>query len=212
MAHAALVGHAGQAAGARQHAQQRHLRQRHRRRAVVDQDDLVAGQREFIAAAGAGAVHRGQELQARMLRRVLEAVAGLVGELAEVDLPGVAGDTEHEDVGARAEHLLLRAGDDHRAHLRVLEADALHRVVQLDVDAQVVAVELELVAGTQAGVLVEVGRQRRDRALERQLPVTVARRVGLVVDGSGSDGGDGNSGLGHRSLLAGRTIVHSVSG
>ena len=57
----------------------------------------------------------------------------------------------------RAEHLLLRAGDDHRAHLRVLEADALHRVVELDVDAQVVAVELELVAGTQAGVLVEVG-------------------------------------------------------
>jgi hypothetical protein len=38
--------------------------------------------------------------------------------------------------------------------------------LQLDVDAQVVAVELELVAGTQAAVLVEVGQQRGHRAFE----------------------------------------------
>ena len=124
--HVALVGHAGQAAGARQHAEQRHLGQAHRRRAVVDQDDLVAGQRHLVAAAGAGAVHRGQELQAAVLRRVLEPVARLVGELAEVHLPRVARDAEHEDVGARAEHLVLQAGDDHRAHLGVLEADPVH--------------------------------------------------------------------------------------
>jgi hypothetical protein len=48
----------------------------------------------------------------------------------------------------------------------VLEADAVDGVVQLDVHAQVVAVELELVAGAQAAVLVEVGRQRGDGALE----------------------------------------------
>ena len=69
----------------------------------------------------------------------------------------------------------LRAGDDDRAHLGMLEADAVERVVQLDVDAEVVAVELELVAGAEAAVLVDVDRQRRDRALDRQLPVPVAR-------------------------------------
>jgi hypothetical protein len=37
----------------------------------------------------------------------------------------------------------------------VLEADAVDGVVQLDVHAQVVAVELELVAGARAAVLVE---------------------------------------------------------
>ena len=78
--------------------------------------------------------------------------------------------------------LSLRAGDDDRAHLGVLEADALQRVVQLDVDAQVVAVELELVAGAEAAVFVDVHRQRGDRAVEAELPVPVLRGVGLVVD------------------------------
>ena len=60
VAHVALVGEARQAAGARQHAEQRDLGQRHRRRAIVDQQDLVAGERELVAAAGAGAVDRGE--------------------------------------------------------------------------------------------------------------------------------------------------------
>jgi hypothetical protein len=64
VAHVALVGHAGQAAGAGQHAQQRHLGQADGAAAVVDQDDLVAGQRQLVAAAGAGAVDGGEELQA----------------------------------------------------------------------------------------------------------------------------------------------------
>jgi hypothetical protein len=60
----ALVGHAGQAAGAGQHAQQRHFGQADGAAAVVHQDDLVAGQGQLVAAAGAGAVDGGQELQA----------------------------------------------------------------------------------------------------------------------------------------------------
>ena len=60
---------AREAAGAGQHAQQRHFGQRDGRGAVVDHDDLVAGQRHLVAAAGAGAVQRGQELQARMAAR-----------------------------------------------------------------------------------------------------------------------------------------------
>ena len=49
---------ARQAAGAGQHGQQRQLGQRHRARAVVDQQDLVAGQRQLVAAAGGDAVDR----------------------------------------------------------------------------------------------------------------------------------------------------------
>jgi hypothetical protein len=168
VAHVALVGHAGQATGAGQHAQQRHLGQADRAAAVVHQHDLVAGQGQLVAAAGAGAVERGHELQAAVLAAVFDAVAGLVGELAEVDLPAVAGQAQHEDVGARAEHAVLQAGDHHRLHFGVLETDALQRVVQLDVHAQVVAVELELVAGAQAGVFVDGQRQRGDGAVERQ--------------------------------------------
>ncbi len=182
VADVALVGQPCQTACPREHAEQRHLGQADGARAVVDQDDLVAGQRQLVAAAGARAVDGGQELQAFMLGRVLEAVAGLVGELAEVDLPGVARDAQHEDVGAGAEHALARARDDHGAHFGALEADAIDGVVELDVDAEVVRVELELVAGAQAGVLVEVGKQRRQRPVELELPVLVAGGLGLIVD------------------------------
>jgi hypothetical protein len=64
----------------------------------------------------------------------------------------------------------------------VLEADAVDGVVQLDVHAQVVAVELELVAGAQAGVLVEVGASVATGPSKLQLPVAVLAGVGLVVD------------------------------
>ena len=94
----------------------------------------------------------------------------------------MARDAEHEDVGAGAEHALAGAHDDDDAHFRTLEADAVDGVVELDIDAEVIAVELELVAGTQAGVLVEVGKQRRDRPVELELPVLVAGRLGLIVD------------------------------
>ena len=181
VANAPLVGQPRQAAGARQHAEQRHFGQADRAAAVVDEDDLVAGEREFVAAAGARAVDRGDELQPVVARAVLDAVARLVGELAEVHLPRVARDAEHEDVGAGAEDAVLGAGDDDRAHLRVLEADAVQRIGELDVDAEVVAVELELVAGADAAVLVEVGDERCHRPFEAQLPVAVAVGVGLVV-------------------------------
>ena len=60
----------------------------------------------------------------------------------------------------------------------MLEAQAVQRVVQLDVDAEVVAVELELVARGDALVLGDVERERRDRAVEGELPVVVALGLG----------------------------------
>ena len=59
-AHLALVDHPRQPAGARQHRQQRHFRQRHGGGAVVGEDDVIGGERQFIAAAGRGAVDHGR--------------------------------------------------------------------------------------------------------------------------------------------------------
>ena len=96
-------------------AEQRHLGQRHGRRPVVDEHDLVARQRQLVAAAGGGAVDGGDPHLARSgpVASSID-VAGLVGELAEVDLVGVGRARQHLDVGAGAEHLVEAAGDDDR--------------------------------------------------------------------------------------------------
>ena len=70
-----LVDDARQAAGAGQHAEQRRLRQAHRRVPVVDEHDLVARERQLVAAAGADAVERGEELDARSARSRLPSPA-----------------------------------------------------------------------------------------------------------------------------------------
>ena len=64
----------------------------------------------------------------------------------------------------------------------MLEPQPLDRVVQLDVHAQVVGVQLQLVAIAQAAVLGDVHRQRRDRPVDRQPPVPVTGRIGLETD------------------------------
>src|SRR5262249_8714964 len=66
-AHMTLVDDAREAAGAGKHAEQRRFRQADGGVAVVDEDDLVAGERELVAAAGADAVERGKKLDAGML-------------------------------------------------------------------------------------------------------------------------------------------------
>ena len=183
--HLSLVGDAGEAAGARQHAQQRHLGQAHGGGAVVDHQDFVAGERDLVAAAGAGAVHRGEKLEPVVAAGILHAVARFVGELAEIHLPAVARLAQHVNVGAGAEHALARRGEDHAAHPGVLEADAVQGIVQLDVHAQVIGVELEFVAGPEPFVLVHIHRQSRDRAVHAHAPVHVALGVGVEADACG---------------------------
>ncbi len=56
----AFVDQPGQAARAREHAEQRHLGEGHGRGPVVDEDDLLARQRQLVAAAGGGAVDGAQ--------------------------------------------------------------------------------------------------------------------------------------------------------
>src|SRR5213594_912667 len=190
-----LVHQPGEAARARKHSEQRHLGQRHGRVAVVGHHDPLGGQRQFVAAAGARAVDRGQPDLPGLRGGFLHGVARLVGELAEVHLEAVAGLAEHADVGARAEDALLAGGQEDRAHLRVLEAQPLERVVQLDVHAEVVGVELQLVAGSQAAVLLHVHRERRHRPVEGEPPVLVARGLGAEV---------------HRGLVR-RRLSHGLS-
>jgi hypothetical protein len=76
----------------------------------------------------------------------------------------------------------LGGGDDDGAHARMLEAQPLNGVGELDVDGEVVRVELELVAGAQRRALVDGHGQRRDAAAVRgqlQLPVSISRRMRL---------------------------------
>ena len=179
--HLALVGDAGEPAGAGQHRQQRRLRQRHRRAAVVDQHDVVGGERELVAAARRIAVDGADVNLFRALGGVLDGEPRLVGELAEVHLGAVRRLAEHADIGAGAEHVVLARLDDDATHLGVLEAQPLHRVVQFDVDAEVVGIELELVVAEPAG-LVDVHDQIGDVAVILDFPVAIAGRIRLVVD------------------------------
>ena len=80
-------------------------------------------------------------------------------------------DTPSMKMLAPEQNTLSRALVITTADFGVLEADAVDGVVQLDIDAEVIAVELELVAGTQPAVLVEIGKQRRHGPVELELPV-----------------------------------------
>jgi hypothetical protein len=105
----------------------------------------------------------------------LDAVAGLIGEFAKIHLPGVAREPEHEYVRAGAEYPLLAAGEDDRADLGVFEADPLQGIVQFDVDAKIIGIELQAIARTDARVFVDFHGERRHRTVDSQAPVPVAR-------------------------------------
>ena len=92
------------------------------------------------------------------------------------------GARQHADIGAGAEHARLARAQQNDLHLRMLEAQALDRVGELDIDAEVVGVELELVAFEQRALLVDVHQQRRDLAVDLELPMAIFRRIGLEID------------------------------
>src|SRR5690606_13329820 len=118
-------------------------------------------------------------------------VSGFVGELAEVHLPGMSGQAQHENIRARTEDTVLEAGDDNAAHFRMLEADALDGVVQLDAHTKVIRIEFELVAWAYAAVFGDIHGKRCGLAFEGKIPVLVLRGIcakvyagaGVVHDG-----------------------------
>ena len=183
--HQALVDQPRQPAGAGQHREQRQLRQRHRARAVVGQQDLLAGQRQLVAAAGGDAVDRADVALAGMLGGILDGQPCLVGELAEVHFVIVRAQTQHVDVGAGAEDAVALGADHHGADLGMFEAQALHGIGQLDIDAEIVGIELQLVAGTKTRILVHVHGEIGHAVLEAELPVAIAIGRGPEVDRRG---------------------------
>src|SRR5258705_8764037 len=99
----AFVGNAGETAGTGENAEERKLGKADRGRAIIDENNFVACEGEFIAASGTRAIERGEKFQAGVRAGVFDAVARFVGELAEIDFPGVRRETQHVDVGARTE-------------------------------------------------------------------------------------------------------------
>ena len=181
--HLAFVGDAGEPASTRQHRQQRRLRQRHRRAAVVHQHDVVGGKRQLVAAAGSIAVDGTKIDLLGILRRVLDGQTRLVGELAEVYLLAVCRLAEHADIGAGAEHIVLARLNDDATHLRMLEAQPLHGVVELDIDGKIVGVELELVLIGEPAGRIDIHDQIGNVAVALDAPMAVARGIGLEIDG-----------------------------
>ena len=94
----------------------------------------------------------------------------------------MAGPGQHPDVGSGAEFPVPARADHDAAHPGILETQSLHRVVQFDVDAQIVGVELEFVAVEQTPGLVDCEHQLGGRTLGREGPASVARRAGFEVD------------------------------
>ena len=103
-------------------------------------------------------------------------------ELAEVDFERVRRGAEHVNIRAGAEDSWLEARDDDCAHLRVLEANPLDGVGELDIDAEVVRVELQLITVGQRLVFLDVHRERRDASVDLEFPVTVLVRRRLEAD------------------------------
>src|SRR3984957_1190238 len=64
----------------------------------------------------------------------------------------------------------------------MLEAQPLHCVGKLDIDAEIVGIQLELIALEQAAILVDIHGQGGDVAVDAELPMPVARRIGLKID------------------------------
>ena len=80
----------------------------------------------------------------------------------------------------------LAGAQDHDLHAGMLEAQPLHRVREFDVDAEIVGIQLELIALEQPAILVDIHGQRRDVAIDIELPMPVARRIGLKIDEAGA--------------------------
>jgi hypothetical protein len=178
----ALVDQARQPARTGKDREQGDLGQGDRRRSIVDEQDLVARERELVPPAGGGTVHRRENDLTPTRRHLLHAVARLVGELAEADLVRVRRRRQHLDVRTGAEHLVERSGDDDSLHTGVLEPQTLQHIVQLDVDREVVRVQLQLVVVAQPAGGIDRHRERRHGTVDVEPPVAVPRRVGLEAD------------------------------
>src|SRR6185369_2492982 len=94
-----------------------------------------------------------------MARIVFDCAASLISELAEVDLERVRRAAEHVDVCARAKDPRLQTRYYNHPHFRMLETESLHGIGQFDIDAEVVRIELKLVAVGESLIFLDVHRE-----------------------------------------------------
>src|SRR5262245_14955442 len=90
--------------------------------------------------------------------------------------------TQHEYVGAGAEHPVLQAGDDDRSDFWVFEANSLNSVGELDIDAKIVGIQFQLIAGGETAVLGDVHGQGGNWTVDVERPMPVFRWIRLEVD------------------------------
>ncbi len=64
----------------------------------------------------------------------------------------------------------------------MLEAQPLERVGKFDIDAEIVGIEFQVVAFEQRALFVDVEEERRDIAVDLELPMPVAGRIGLKIN------------------------------
>jgi hypothetical protein len=64
----------------------------------------------------------------------------------------------------------------------MLEPNAVERVRQLDIDAEIVGIELQPIAGGERALFGDVQGQGRDRAVTGKAPMAIARGMGVEGD------------------------------
>ena len=64
----------------------------------------------------------------------------------------------------------------------MLETQPLDGIGEFDVNAEIVGIQFELVAFEQRALFIDVEKERRDIAVDLELPVPVAGRIGLEID------------------------------
>ena len=90
--------------------------------------------------------------------------------------------TQHVNVGTRTPDFFFAAFKHHHLDAWVLKPDAVDRIMQFNVNTQVVAVQFELVARLDATVFIDVKFEFGYIAFNTQSPVLVLGWVGGKAD------------------------------
>src|SRR2546422_3832893 len=139
-------------------------------------------ERQLVTAAGRRSIAGGYKLQSGMRARVFDAIPRFIREFAKIHFPRVRGQPEHINVGPRTKNAVLRASDDDRTNLRMFKSNALKRIMQLDIHAEIVGIQFQFVSRADSTVFGDIHRQRGYSSVKRETPMIVSRRIVLKVN------------------------------
>ena len=126
---------------------------------------MVACKRQFLTAAGAGAVDGRNKPQAGIVCGIFDTVTGLIREFTKIDLVRVGRLGQHPDISTGAEYPRLVGRNNHSADLGMLEPQTLNGVIKLDINTEVVRIKFQLVAWKERRVLIYIKRKTGDTAV-----------------------------------------------